>query len=293
MKMMIPTLFILLVIAAVRAVTLDGAAEGLDYFFRVRQEDFLNYKVWLEALSQSAWSTGAGWGLILTYSTYVRQKEDVLVNSLFTGIGNNLASILAGLAVIPTVFALSATSEQALTALKAGNQGLTFIYIPQLFQKMPGGEYFAAFFFLALFIAALSSLLSMLELAVKLLLDYGIARKKSTAIVFVAGAVFSLLLSGFFFLFFTMRTGIEKFRMEYLDNLQVPRGVLQNFTLIIGLEFVVMFVWWFVQSMNWYPDSWWHPFSEFTIGTCLFQWVILIIAGMALTGLLDKITRQE
>ncbi len=228
MKMMIPTLFILLVIAAVRAVTLDGAAEGLDYFFRVRQEDFLNYKVWLEALSQSAWSTGAGWGLILTYSTYVRQKEDVLVNSLFTGIGNNLASILAGLAVIPTVFALSATSEQALTALKAGNQGLTFIYIPQLFQKMPGGEYFAAFFFLALFIAALSSLLSMLELAVKLLLDYGIARKKSTAIVFVAGAVFSfpsawslgffnnqdwvwglgLLLSGFFFLFFTMRTGI-------------------------------------------------------------------------------------
>ena len=178
-KLLIPLLFLLLLIGAIRAITLPGAGDGLKYFFRINPKDFLNYKVWLEALSQSAWSTGAGWGLILTYATYVKKEENIISNSMLTGIGNNLASIICGLAVIPTVFALSSSTDNAYSALQSGNQGLTFIYIPKLFERMIGGEYFTPIFFIALFIAALSSLISMLELAVRLLIDYNFTRKIS------------------------------------------------------------------------------------------------------------------
>lgn len=131
-RILLPSLVVLLVIGIIRALTLPGASVGLDYFFHIRPEYLLNYRVWLEGLSQSAWSTGAGWGLILTYAVYMREKEDVVLNSFITGFGNNSASLLAGLAVIPAIFSLSPTLKAAEAALKEGNDGLSFIVIPQL-----------------------------------------------------------------------------------------------------------------------------------------------------------------
>jgi len=72
-KILIPSLFVLLLIAAVRAVTLKGATEGLNFLFEPHWKQLLNYRIWLEGLSQSAWSTGAGWGLLLTYAVYMRK----------------------------------------------------------------------------------------------------------------------------------------------------------------------------------------------------------------------------
>ncbi len=299
-RILIPSLFALLILAALRALMLPNAFEGLNYFFRVRTEDLLNYKVWLEALSQSAWSTGAGWGLILTYATYVKQKEDIVSNSVMTAIGNNLASIVAGLAVIPTVFALSPGTDSAMKALQSGNQGLTFIYIPQLFEQMTGGKYFAVLFFLVLFIAALSSLLSMLELGVKLLMDYGKNRKKATIQVCSLTAVAALpsalslsffnnqdwvwgvglLLSGLFFIFFVVKYGIKLFIKDFVPEIRISPYILKMLAGVMLLEFIFMFSWWFIQSVGWYPESWWDPFAEFTIGTCLFQWGLLIGAGL-------------
>jgi NSS family neurotransmitter:Na+ symporter len=69
-KIIVPALYILLIAAALRAITLPGASEGLYYYFHFSWSDLANYKVWLDGLSQSAWSTGAGWGLLLTYSIY-------------------------------------------------------------------------------------------------------------------------------------------------------------------------------------------------------------------------------
>ena len=303
-KVLIPALFVLVVVAAVRALTLPNAGEGLNYFFRVRPEDLSNYNVWLEALSQSAWSTGAGWGLVLTYSTYVRQKEDVISNSILTGIGNNIASIVIGLAVIPTVFALSIDQEVAYQALKSGNQGLTFIYMPQLFAKMPAGNYFTAIFFFALFIASISSLIAMLELGVRILMDYNISRKISLSII-VTVALFAgfpsaysikifnnqdwvwgvgLLLSGFFFIFFVLKYKPGKFLADFLELRKQSlflnqRGVHILFGFMV-IEFLVMCTWWFLQSVNWYPDTWWNPFLEFSVGTCLLQWALLILIGI-------------
>jgi NSS family neurotransmitter:Na+ symporter len=316
-KLLIPLLFVLITIAAISALSLPGANSGLVYFFRVRLEDLLNYKVWLEALSQSAWSTGAGWGLVLTYSNYVKTEEKAIGNAFMTGIGNNLASLLCGLAVIPTVFALSSSVEEANIALQSGNQGLTFIYLPQLFSKMTGSEVMMPVFFFALFIAALSSLIAMLELAVKLFMDYGYSRHAAVigigflAVIFGFPSAISLkffnnqdwvwgiglLLSGFFFIFYALKTGVITFVQKYLEN---ERNIFLNnhwflrfliFTMI--LEFIFMFIWWFFQSINWYPQTWWNPFDQYTIGTCLFQWIIVIFIGFILTERLFNISRSE
>ena len=149
-KMLIPMLFILLLVAVGRAVTLEGAGAGLSFLFRADLAPLANYRTWLEALTQSAWSTGAGWGLILTYAIYVDRNEDIVVNSAAIGLGNNVASLLAGMAILPTAFAILSTAD-AETAMASGNTGLTFIWIPQLFERVPGGAVILPMFFLALF----------------------------------------------------------------------------------------------------------------------------------------------
>ena len=162
-KIIIPVLFIILMIAVGRALTLDGAREGLSFIFAIQPAQFADVNMWLEALTQSAWSTGAGWGLILTYGVYVKKSEKIVSTSIITGIGNNLASLIAAMAIIPAVFALAPLSIDPASLndmggvsglLKQGgpaSTGLTFVWMPALFEKMPGGGIFAPLFFIALF----------------------------------------------------------------------------------------------------------------------------------------------
>ena len=185
-RVLIPTLFVLLVVAVVRSVTLPGAGRGLGFLFNPDLSLLGSYRTWLEALTQSAWSTGAGWGLILTYAVYVKREEDVVLNSTAIGFGNNTASLLAGMAIVPTAFAILSENE-ALAVMASGNQGLTFIWIPQLFDRIPAGGLFLPLFFLALFCAALSSLIAMFELATRILMDTGMPRPR--AIRWVTAAV--------------------------------------------------------------------------------------------------------
>ena len=187
-RVLIPMLFALLIVAVIRAVTLPGAERGLEFLFNPDLSALTNYRTWLEALTQSAWSTGAGWGMILTYAAYMRKNEDIVLNATTIGFGDNSASLLAGMAVVPTAFAILSTQD-ALAAMEASNYGLTFIWIPQLFERVPGGAFFLPMFFVALFFAALSSLIAMIELATRILIDGGMRRRQAVRRVAVAVAV--------------------------------------------------------------------------------------------------------
>lgn len=310
-KFIVPTLFILLLVAAIKALTLPGSGEGVRYFFTIKSEQFLNYRLWLDALSQSAWSTGAGWGLLLTYAVYARKEEPIVSNSFIAGLGNNFASIIAGLAIIPTLFALL-SSTAAQEALQSGNQGLAFIVIPQLFAQMSGGTAFASVFFLALFFAALSSLIAMIELAVRILIDFGITRKKSVLIVIVLTALLGapsaislkffdnqdwvwglgLILSGLFFTIAVIKTGVVRFVDNWLkpgQHSEIWKKLLRIlFYFIIPLEFVLMMGWWLIQSASWYPETWWNPFEIFSLGTAIIQWSIVLLIGLALNHFFVK-----
>lgn len=310
-KIIVPALFILLVIAAVKALTLPGAEAGISYFFSIDVRQFGNYKLWLDALSQSAWSTGAGWGLLLTYAIYTRSDEPVLGNSLIAGVGNNLASIIAGLAIVPTLFALS-TPQAARQALAAGNQGLAFITIPQLFEQMSGGIVFAAVFFLALFFAALSSLISMIELAARILMDFGLTRRRAVLWVGLVSAVagapaaislayfnnqdwvwgLGLILSGLFFMLAVIKIGARQFITVWAGIKHAQKFYITLYRILfyalIPLEFVLMMAWWLIQSLSWYPQTWWNPFETFSMGTAVGQWLLVIILAIIFNRIIVK-----
>ena len=300
-KLLIPTLFVLLLVAVARSVTLDGAERGLAFLFRPDLAALANYRTWLEALTQSAWSTGAGWGLILTYAIYVRREEDVVVSAAAIGLGNNVASLLAGLAIVPTVFAVLSVSE-ALDVMAAGNTGLTFIWIPQLFSRVPGGSVFLPIFFLALFCAALSSLIAMIELATRVLMDGGMARRGAVRVVVgtaivcgapsaVSLAVFenqdwvwglALMISGLFVSIAATRYGQARFRNELINigGKTIKVGRLYGWVLqyLVPVEFVAMFGWWMYQAVAIYdPDGWWNPVRMYSLGTCLLQWGVALV----------------
>jgi len=299
-RILIPALFVLLVVAAARAVTLPGAGRGLEFLFHADLSRLSDVKVWLEALTQSAWSTGAGWGLILTYASYMRRRDGVALNSIIAGLGNNSASLLAAIAIVPTVFAFL-PGEEAMEVMNAGNNGLAFIWIPRLFADMPGGRVFAPVFFLALAVAALSSLIAMLELGVRLLMDGGMSRRRGIILVglvaFLMGipsalsmAVFNnqdwvwgvgLLISGLLVAVAALCYGVDRFRRECINDsgtdFKVGPWLNVVLAVVIPLEFAAMLGWWFYQSITSYdPAGWWQPFHVFSVGTCLAQWGMVL-----------------
>ena len=304
-KALIPILLGLLIVAVLRSVTLPGAERGLRFLFNPDLSLLWSYRTWLEALTQSAWSTGAGWGLVLTYAIYMRRDEDLVVNATAIGLGNNTASVLAGMAVVPTAFAVLSESE-ALEAMAAGNTGLTFIWIPQLFARMPGGGLFLTLFFVALFCAALSSLIAMIELATRILMDGGITRRRAVqwvvAATIVGGApsavsvaVFenqdwvwglALMVSGLLVALGATRFCVRRFREELVNvagnDLNLGRGFEWVLTYLIPVEFAVMFGWWIYQAVAVIdPTGWWSPLRTYSLGTCLLQWGVALVLLVA------------
>jgi NSS family neurotransmitter:Na+ symporter len=315
-KVLIPSLFFLLIIACVRSLTLPSSADGLNFLFSPNLSRLTDYKVWLSALSQSAWSTGAGWGLILTYAVYTRKKESPFLTSTTLGFGNSLASLLAAIAIIPTIFSFfatqNATNSKILEVMATDNQGLTFIWIPKLFNEIPGGSFFLALFFLALSFAAFSSLISMLELDTRILMDAGLTRKKAIFIIAACGFILGvpsalsmgffdnqdwvwsmgLMLSGFFFTIIVLKIGPRAFR----KNVITPEGAKSKtgrwFDILVlvflPLQFVAMIGWWFWQSYSESPGNWFNILSSSSVGTVLFQWLVAIGIFILLNKIINK-----
>jgi NSS family neurotransmitter:Na+ symporter len=296
-KVLIPSLIVLVIVLALKALTLPGASRGLAFLFTPDLSDLLNRGLWLEALTQNAWDTGAGWGLALTYAVYMRSREDTALNAFVLGFGNNSMSLLAGIMVLCTVF--SVMPDAANVIVGAGNEGLTFIWVPQLFARIPGGQVFMAIFFLALIFAAWTSLVSMIELAGRVLQDLGLSRTRAIAIVGVAGLLcgvpsalnmaffqnqdfvwgVGLMLSGFFFALAVLRYGVTEWRETFVNtghsDIHIGRWWDWAIRLVV-LEAVILIVWWFVQvsAEGWKANL--APFSTFNIGTVLFQWAIVL-----------------
>ena len=108
-KVLIPTLLLIVLVALARTLTLEGASVGIKFLFTPDWATLMKPDTWLEALTQNAWDTGAGWGLILTYGAYMKSRHGVVQNSLITGLGNNTVSILAAIIIFGTVFAVLGT----------------------------------------------------------------------------------------------------------------------------------------------------------------------------------------
>lgn len=294
---MIPMLFIILTGLAVYAMTFDGRDAGLNFIFSTDFSRLKDYRVWLEGLTQSAWSTGAGWGMALSYACYAREHDHPVLTPFTTGLGNNSIELLAVLIILPTLFSFFPLGE-IVDLTKTGNTGLTFIALPGLFQQMPMGRFLAVLFFLGLFCAAFTSLVSMFELGVRFFQDLRFPRRKAFVFVMILAIVLGapsalrlsvldnqdwvwgvgLLCSGFFFAVLMRRVGMQRFCSELLPiHSPFHRGVFKFIVFwLIPLEFFVLLAWWFYQSVTWDAAGWWNPLNTLSIGTCLVQWGLLL-----------------
>lgn len=304
-KVLIPTLIFILLISLVKSVSLSGSNVGIKYLFTINWSDLANPSLWLDALTQNAWDTGAAWGLIMTYAAYMRMQDDITVSAFQAGIGNNIISLVSAIIIFSTVFG-SLGSEMSISQIVEvmkdsgpASTGLTFMWLPQLFAGMTGGGIFSVLFFLGLTFAAFSSLLSMIELAVRIFIDAGINRKKATILIGAVGFILGvpsasnltifenqdfvwsvgLVVSGAFVSYAVIKFGAHKFRTEIVN---VGEGVfkLPSFweilmKYIVPVEAVTLLVWWIYQSaVNFAPDTWYHPLSTYSVATVLLQFAV-------------------
>ncbi len=343
-KVLMPALLILVVVLAVRAVTLPGASAGLEYLFTVDWSALGEPRIWIEALTQNAWDTGAGWGLVLTYAAYLRQQEDTALNAFIVPTANNMISLFAGVMVLCTVFSVVPgmvaqfqTNPEALSAFPAlaealaggasldaelmqntifgaGNEGLTFIWMPELFASLPFGRGLMVLFFAALAFAAFTSLMAMVELATRVLIDLGLERSRAIRIVglvaFLLGIpsalslqVFhnqdwvwavALMVSGLFYAIAIIKSGVTRFRQEQLNHehsdIRVGRWWDFVITFVVPVEAVILTVWWLVQSWRAAPDRWLDPIAVDNVGTVLFQFAVVLIGLLILNRFLSTRT---
>jgi NSS family neurotransmitter:Na+ symporter len=317
---LLPVLLCIVVLSAARALTLPGALAGVTYLFTPDWSVLAQPRTWLEALTQNAWDTGAGWGLILTYAAYMRREHGVVRNAVLTGVGNNTVSLLAATMIFATVFATlgetTLVGGESLSRLAVmrdsgpASTGLTFIWMPQLFAQMPFGRLVAALFFLGLSFAAFTSLISMIELASRTLIDGGLQR--GTAVAVVAGAAFlvgvpsalnlnvlgnqdfvwgvALMISGAFIARLVWRYGSSRLHQEVTtaDDWRLLGLWHPMMQWAIPLMAGVLLVWWGWQATTagflGAGGHWYDPFNPFSLMTCLVQWSAALLVLLALNG---------
>ena len=181
-KILMPMLFVMMVLLMFRSLTLPGAMEGVK-FLLVPDFSKINAQVVLAALGQVFFSLSLGMGTMITYGSYLRKDENLISSSIEIPLIDTAIAFIAGLAILPAVFAFGFDPE--------GGPGLLFITLPAVFSQMPLGSIFAILFFLLVLFAALTSSISLLEVVVSYTVDeWKWSRKLSTIVL--AGAIFLL-----------------------------------------------------------------------------------------------------
>ncbi|SEM87193.1 sodium-dependent transporter [Halomonas caseinilytica] len=158
-KWMMPILTIALIAIAIRGVTLPGAMAGLEFSFSPNWAYLTRGETWLAALGQALFSTGLGWGIALTYGSYLGRNDDIpLGGGIFTAIGNTSFGLLAIFAVFPIVFAFGISPSSGAE--------LAFVALANAFGSMTGGYLWALLFFMGFFFANLTTAIAITEVGV-------------------------------------------------------------------------------------------------------------------------------
>ncbi|HUF25103.1 MAG TPA: sodium-dependent transporter [Vicinamibacterales bacterium] len=232
-KIMMPALFVLLLMLVVRAVTLPGAGEGLAFYLRPDMSKTLHLPVINAALGQAFFSLSLGMGAMITYGSYLPKSTNLAGAAAWVVVLDTCVALIAGFIIFPAGFSIAGFDPAA------GGPGLIFTVLPRLFATMPGGDLFGGAFFVMLMLAALTSMISLLEVPTSHLIDsHGWSRKKAvwtlTAIT-MALAVPSALANGAS-PFFSALPGVG---MDFLSLMAV---IWNNFALPIGGFLLAIFV---------------------------------------------------
>ena len=229
---LMPVLFVLLLVLAGRALTLDGGVEGFVYLFK---PDFneLSVPVVMSALGQALFSLSLGMGAMITYGSYLSDEVNLWKAGASVAGFDTLIAILSGLIIFPALFSVGAEPT--------AGPGLVFVVLPTIFNSMPLGEIIAFLFFALLAIAALTSTISLLEVVVAYFVDErGWSRTQAS---FAIGGVC---------LAFAIPSALSQGAVDALgegglfgwDFLTLNNNIWGNYALSLGAMLICLFVGW-------------------------------------------------
>ncbi|CAM4303285.1 sodium-dependent transporter [Nocardiopsis rhodophaea] len=194
-KIFIPLLVVLFGILVLRALFLDGAATGLDALFSPDWSAITSGSVWVAAYGQIFFSLSVGFGIMVTYASYLRRRADLTGSALVAGFANSSFEILAGIGVFATLGFMAVSANIPVDEVVESGIGLAFVAFPQIISEMPLGAVFGVLFFGSLVVAGLSSLISIVQVVIAAVMDRtGLSRVPTVLGVGGAVAIASIVL---------------------------------------------------------------------------------------------------
>ncbi|MEQ1417812.1 sodium-dependent transporter [Acinetobacter indicus] len=195
-KIFMPLLVVLFTILVIQAIRLPGATVGLNAFFTPNWEAMGNYKVWLAAFGHIFFSLSVGFGIMLTYASYLKRKTNMTGSGAVVALANSSFEILAGIGVFAALGFMAFSSGSTVEEVVSGGIGLAFIAFPKIISSMgAGGDLFGFLFFASLTVAGITSMVSILEVPISAFQDkLGWSRKKSVSIIAGGSAIVSTLI---------------------------------------------------------------------------------------------------
>ena len=260
-RILLPGLVLLMIVLIFRSISLSGAEKGVSFFL---SPDFskVTMATIQAALSQAFFSISVGMGVMITYGSYISRDRSLPGDAVWVVGLDSIFAIMAGLIVLPAVFAFGENPS--------AGPALTFVMLPQIFSQIPGGSIFGLLFFLMLSVAALTSAISILEVAVAHLNDeHNIARRRGTIgaglILFLVGIPASLS--------FGPWADLTIFGMTIFDLMDFFATKLLLPTGAIGMALFVGWVFWpdAAKSLNGNdePPPRWSP---------IWRWMCALVA---------------
>lgn len=235
---MMPALFVMMIGLVIYGMVAGDFGQALNYLFR---PDFskITPEVTLSAFGQAFFSVNVGIGALLTYASYLPEDADIVRSSVIVAVGDTLVALLAGLMIFPIVFAYDLDPAQG--------PGLIFVTLSTAFGSMPGGAIIGATFFILVFLAALSSSLSMLEVCVSRFSEKeSVSRSKASILTGIAIFFVGFITLGSFNVMEDVRLlgFIERFQdMTPFDLLDFA---ITNVLMPIGAMLYAIFIGWFL-----------------------------------------------
>ena len=256
-KILMPLLLVIIIILCIRAVTLPKAGEGLSFLFK---PDFskINANTILEALGQAFFSLSIGMGALITYGSYISKKDNISSSAAIVSGADTLIAIIAGIAIFPAVFAFGIQPDSG--------PDLVFKVLPNIFLQMPGGYYFSIIFFILLTVAALTSSISLLEVAVAFFVEH---TKMNRLLCTIIATVIITALGIFCSLSFGLMSDFSILGKSIFD---LFNDTTANIFLPLGGFFIVLFVGWFLPLKEVYNEL----SNDGTLKASLF-WVFMVI----------------
>jgi NSS family neurotransmitter:Na+ symporter len=267
-KIMMPSLFFILLVLIVRVLTLPGVSEGIAFYLKPDISKF-TWEGALAAIGQTFFAIGVAMAAGLVYGSYLpKDSKHVISNAGIIAVSSTVIAFMAGLIIIPSVFVFSLDP--------AAGTGLTFITMPNVFNQMPAGTFFGTLFYILFFLAALTSFIGAYEAIIAWLRDqFKVPRERG---VWITGIIILIIAAA---------TSISD-RLFILADF-----IANNVFLVLGAILMAVFVGWVWKIPNFGQEAGIKSKSTLKLWTILIKFlapIVMVVIWLFNLGLLDKIS---